>query len=138
MDDMKGQRPLYQTTVAGPPSMAGQVTKRRRVRSAAGSTEPRFFTSASSRRRRLFDVEDIQSRRYYGRLLIWGYIGLIALMTLGPLLLWAAVSTWGDPIEFRSGFKALQDFVIALLASLSGVAGMAGFVVGRFFAPRGE
>ena len=66
-----------------------------------------------------------------------GYLGLVALQTIVPLVLWTAI-TWGQPSSFSGGLRDLQDFVVAVSAGLSGVSGLAGFVIGRYFRERAE
>ena len=82
-----------------------------------------------------YDVvdENWHARRRYGPILLWSYIGLVAALTVGTLLVWSAVSLWGRPSEFTSGLRSVQDFVGAMLGGLSPIAGFAGFVVGRYF-----
>jgi len=83
----------------------------------------------------LFDIEDVIARTQYGPLVVKGYLGLVALQTIVPLVLWTAV-TWGQPSSFSSGLRDLKDFVVAVSAGLAGVSGLAGFVIGRYFRER--
>jgi hypothetical protein len=93
------------------------------------------FGGRDESKRGLFDVEDVVARAQYGPLIVKGYLGLVALQTIVPLLLWTAV-TWGQPSSFSSGLRDLKDFVVAVSAGLAGVSGLAGFVIGRYFRER--
>lgn len=85
----------------------------------------------------LHDVEDIRARSQYGPLVIKGYLLLVALQTLGPLVLWTAL-TWGQPSSFSGGLRDLEDFVVTVSAGLTGISGLAGFVIGRYFRERSD
>ena len=85
----------------------------------------------------VFDIEDIKARGQYGPLVIKGYLLLVVLQTMVPLVLWTAI-TWNQPSSFTSGLRDLQDFVVAVSAGLTGVSGLAGFVIGRYFRERTE
>jgi hypothetical protein len=91
---------------------------------------------AAQRGPRIFDVEDIEARGRYGSLLIRAYVALLAALVILPVLVWALVSSFGDPAAFRGGLHELQNFVVALLAGLSGLSGLAGLVVGRHFSQK--
>jgi hypothetical protein len=85
-----------------------------------------------------FDVTDLdtEDRSHYGRVLIWGYLVLVALVSVLPLLVWAALAS--DGAEFDKGLPNIQNLIVALLAGLSGVAGLAGLVAGRYFGAKAE
>jgi hypothetical protein len=93
---------------------------------------------ADAERRRLFDIEDIQRRSQYGRMLLWGYIVLLGLFTLLPIILWTVITTFGHPSLFSSGISNVQSFTVDGVVGLNGLAGMAGFVIGRYFPTRLE
>lgn len=80
----------------------------------------------------LRDLESVVGRERYGPIVIKGYLSLIALQIICPLALFFIV-TWGQPSSFISGLRDVKDFIIALSASLSGVSGLAGYVVGHYF-----
>ena len=85
-----------------------------------------------------FDVTDLESRdrSHFGRVLVWGYLVLVALVSALPLIVWALMASDGS--EFDKGLPDVQNLIVALLAGLSGVAGLAGLVVGRYFGDKPE
>jgi L-cystine uptake protein TcyP (sodium:dicarboxylate symporter family) len=83
-----------------------------------------------------FDVADLETldRSHFGRVVIWGYLLLIALVVVLPLIVWAVLS--GGGAEFDKGLRDVQELTVAMIAGLSGVAGLAGLVMGRYFNDR--
>lgn len=81
----------------------------------------------------LGELEEVAARSRYGPLVIKGYLGLVAMQVSVPLILWFIAVTWGQPSAFSSGLRDVKDFVIALSAGLSGISGLAGYVIGRYF-----
>ena len=79
--------------------------------------------------------EEANARTIYGRGLIFGYLFLIVLLAIFPLLLWAGIIFLASEKseDFTKGLRDLQDFTLAIMGALSGVSGWAGFVVGRYF-----
>lgn len=93
------------------------------------------FTTASPV---TFDVTDldVRDRSHFGRVLVWGYLILVASVSAVPLIVWAVLANNGS--EFVKGLPDVQNLIVALLAGLSGVAGLAGLVVGRYFGDKSE
>lgn len=91
-----------------------------------------LFTSKGNILLTLNDIDGMRGRERYGPPVINGYIFLVALQVIVPLLI-LLIATWGQPTIFSGGLKDVKELIVALSASLSGVSGLAGFVIGHYF-----
>jgi hypothetical protein len=77
-------------------------------------------------------LEDIFARQSYGRLIVWGYLLLLAAVIFVPLIAWSIVGA-GKSANFLTGLTAVKDFTTSMFAGLAGLSGLAGLVIGRHF-----
>ena len=77
-------------------------------------------------------LEDIFARQSYGRLIIWGYLLLLAAVIFVPLIAWTIIGE-GKSANFLAGLSSIKDFASSMFAGLAGLSGLAGLVIGRHF-----
>lgn len=77
-------------------------------------------------------LEDIFARQSYGKVIVWGYLLLLAAIIFIPMLV-LFVADHGGSSGFLAGLSAIKDFTTSMFAGLAGLSGLAGLVIGRHF-----
>lgn len=85
-----------------------------------------------SRKTVSFQEEEVVAREELRKQIIRGYLWLLPVLTLGPLVILAVMAALTGE-SFVSGIAPIQSIVTATTGVISGLAGLAGFVVGRYF-----
>ena len=109
-----------------PETTAREPKKDKQLNRSLRETPPAFNATTIEEAK---DLEDIFARQAYGKLIVWGYLLLLAAVIFIPMLLWE-LSNLGKSVNFASGLNNVKDFTTSMFAGLAGLSGLVGLVIG--------